>query len=105
MKTVKTTRRTNLAPIISHGLRFTNATGSLSGHASTPCGFGMIDPEGPDYAQQRDCGEVIDYTVYSYDTPIAWHTPSGWHVVEQRFSVTTSCHQGQVGRAIAELQN
>jgi hypothetical protein len=103
-KTLRTTRRTNLAPIISNGLRFSNSTGSLSGHASTPCGFGEIDPSGPDYAHQRDCGEVIDYTIYSYDTPIAWHTPSGWYVVGQKFSTTTSCHQGQVRRAIAEIE-
>lgn len=36
----------------------------------------------------------IDYVVYSYATPIAWHTPKGWYKVEQKFSVTTSKHQG-----------
>lgn len=38
----------------------------------------------------------IDYIVYSYSTPIAWHTPSGWHVVKQKFSPTTSKHQGNL---------
>jgi len=43
------------------------------------------------------------YVVYSYGTPIAWHTAEGWYVVEQKFSVTTSKHQNYVRRAIAEL--
>jgi len=41
----------------------------------------------------------IDYTVYSYNTPIAWHSPKGWHIVEQKFSNTTSRHQSRVRRA------
>ena len=45
----------------------------------------------------------IDFIVYSYGTPIAWHTLNfGWYVVEQKFSVTTSKHQNYVRRAIAE---
>ena len=44
-----------------------------------------------------------DYIVYSYSTPIAWHTLNfGWYVVEQKFSVTTSKHTNQVRRAIVE---
>jgi len=43
-----------------------------------------------------------DYIVYSYSTPIAWHSAKGWYVVEQKFSVTTSKHTNQVRRAIAE---
>lgn len=43
-----------------------------------------------------------DYIVYSYSTPIAWHTAEGWYVVEQKFSVTTSKHTNYVRRAIAE---
>jgi hypothetical protein len=42
----------------------------------------------------------IDYVVYSYATPIAWHTPKGWHVVNQKFSVTTSRHQSSVRQAV-----
>ena len=44
----------------------------------------------------------VDYAVYSYGTPIAWHTLEGWYVVEQKFSVTTSKHSNYVRRAIAE---
>ncbi len=39
----------------------------------------------------------IDYIVYSYATPIAWHSRSnGWHKVSQKFSVTTSRHQSSL---------
>ena len=41
------------------------------------------------------------YWVYSYSTPIAWHTPEGWYVVSQKFSTTTSKHTNYVRRAIA----
>ena len=35
------------------------------------------------------------YVIYSYDTPIYWETVDGGrHTVEQKFSVTTSRHQG-----------
>jgi hypothetical protein len=38
----------------------------------------------------------IDYVVFSYATPIAWHTPNGWHVVAQKFSPTTGKHQSNL---------
>ena len=45
--------------------------------------------------------QSIEYVVFSYDTPIAWHTAEGWYIVEQKFSVTTSKHQNAVKRAIS----
>lgn len=39
---------------------------------------------------------TIDYVVYSYATPIAWHAADGWHRVAQKFSMTTSHHQGRL---------
>jgi hypothetical protein len=39
----------------------------------------------------------ITYAVYSYNTPIAWVTQDGTvHKVAQKFSVTTSKHQGKL---------
>lgn len=52
--------------------------------------------EGPDFDRFKADYQSIDYAVWSYATPIAWHTPSGWHKVAQRFSVTTSKHQGKL---------
>lgn len=44
-----------------------------------------------------------DYIVYSYSTPIAWHSLNfGWYVVAQKFSVTTSKHTNYVRRAIVD---
>jgi hypothetical protein len=48
-------------------------------------------------------GVKFAYVVYSYGTPIAWHTDGqGWYIVEQKFSVTTSKHSNYVRRAIAD---
>jgi bisphosphoglycerate-dependent phosphoglycerate mutase len=44
---------------------------------------------------------AVMYWVYSYSTPIAWYTKDGWYCVAQKFSMTTSKHQGIVRRAIA----
>lgn len=43
----------------------------------------------------------IDYAVWSYATPIAWHWTasdgtSGWHIVRQKFSPTTGKHQSNL---------
>ncbi len=44
----------------------------------------------------------VDYIVYSYGTPIAWHrADAGWTVPDVRYSATTSRHQGVVRRAVA----
>jgi hypothetical protein len=53
-------------------------------------------------AKLINAAESIDYVVFSYDTPIAFHYAEGWYVVEQKFSVTTSKHQNYVRRAIAD---
>lgn len=48
-----------------------------------------------------DAGRVA-YVVRSYYTPIAWFTTDrGWIVPQDRYSVTTSRHQGIVRRAVA----
>ncbi len=57
---------------------------------------------GEDADQFRLDSPHIDYVVWSYVTPIAWHvtdTDGGehWHVVKQRFSTTTSTkHQSRL---------
>lgn len=45
----------------------------------------------------REDSAQIDYVVFSYSTPIAWHLRDGsWHRVAQKFSMTTSHHQGKL---------
>jgi hypothetical protein len=62
-------------------------------------GNGRLDEQ--ETARYNQDLNSVTYWVYSYSTPIAWYTPSGWYVVEQKFSVTTSKHQNYVRRAIA----
>jgi hypothetical protein len=71
-------------------------TGGLQG------AYGRLDPE--EFARFKGVESQVDYVVYSYGTPIAWHSIDGWYVVEQKFSVTTSKHQNYVRRAIAESE-
>jgi hypothetical protein len=37
-----------------------------------------------------------EYAVYSYNTPIAWYGPDGWTFPEEKYSATTSRHQGRL---------
>jgi hypothetical protein len=57
----------------------------------------------------RDRG-LIDFVIYSYRTPIAWHVvsencvgPGHWVMPNTKYSVTTSSHQGQVGTALSQI--
>ena len=44
----------------------------------------------------------IDYVVWSYGTPIAWHHSfKGWTIPEVKYSATTSRHQSIVRYALA----
>jgi len=64
-------------------------------------GTGRLDPEETARYNQDQASTI--YWVYSYSTPIAWFSSvSGWYIVSQKFSVTTSKHQNYVRRAVAE---
>ena len=43
------------------------------------------------------------YTVLSYRTPIAWYVDGTWLVVRNRFSITTTQHQGVVRSALTGM--
>jgi hypothetical protein len=63
--------------------------------------FGRLDAQ--EFAQIKQDETRINYAVYSYGTPIAWHTDAeGWYIVAQKFSQTTSKHQNLVRRAVAD---
>jgi hypothetical protein len=60
---------------------------------------------GEDEEQFREDATYVRYVVYSYYTPIAWwagtradfeNMKPGWYIVKQRFSRTTSAHQGKL---------
>lgn len=62
---------------------------------------GRLDPQ--ELAQLRHAqGKGGLYIVYSYGTPIAWRDLEGWYIVGQKFSCTTSRHQGIVRRALVD---
>ena len=61
-------------------------------------GTGRLDNE--ETARFNQDMNKATYFVYSYSTPIAWHTSEGWYVVSQKFSTTTSKHTNYVRRAV-----
>lgn len=72
--------------------------GALHGEVVTSLGSwdsGRLS--GVDLDLFREDMEQIRYVVWSYVTPIAWWCEDkGWTRVAQRFSVTTSKHQGRL---------
>lgn len=91
---------------IRHGIRYREdfkSPKTLTGVTTPIPGFVGDIGELP-----RDWSRIIrdhtpDYIVYSYETPIAWHSAAhGWVVPSVRYSVTTTGHQGQVRIAITE---
>jgi hypothetical protein len=109
MKTLKTTRRTNLGAPMVNLHPFRNATRSLQGGTVDAfardcygCTRGRL--AGADLDQWSADIDDVDYVITSFATPIAWHTSRGWHLVDQRFSPTTSGHQSQVRRGLATIE-
>lgn len=46
--------------------------------------------------------DVIDFAIYSYGTPIAWHdTEAGWVMPDESYSSTTSKQQGKIRYALS----
>lgn len=74
--------------------------GSLRGVAGNPGGVARLN--NLECARYFNDADRIDYVVLSYSTPIAWHTAAGWHVVEQKFSVTTTNQQSAVRAALRD---
>lgn len=77
------------------------AHGSMSGRVYTS---GERVPTGRMPKSERDAlASVIGpvYVVFSYATPIAWHSAGEWHVSGARYSNTTARHQYHVRSAVA----
>jgi hypothetical protein len=74
--------------------------GNVSGHSYAFYGFGYLPDEFKN-AFAADANQ-IDYVVYSYRTPIAWHTTDGrWTIPAVRYSASTSRQQNAVRRALS----
>ena len=75
--------------------------GSLSGDGPRYNGGAAWPDFVKDYYNLLNREVGIDYVVYSYATPIAWHTEAGvWYIPAIKYSVTTSKHQNVVRRAV-----
>lgn len=99
-----------LRDMLTNGRPEFNAdSASLRGRRITYAGeihYGIM-PDRTELSQDRD---LVDYVIYSYQTPIAWHVVAEsckgdghWVMPETKYSVTTSKHQGRVGTALSQL--
>jgi hypothetical protein len=63
--------------------------------------YGRLDDVESFYEATHNSGGPV-YVVYSYGTPIAWHiyATDEWVVPAEKYSTTTSKHQGLVRRAL-----
>lgn len=95
-----------------------NTHGALCGRAGAFSDGGSLGRLDRDY---HESVKRADYVVYSYNTPIAWHVPNrnegwelgngepapvepGWVMPQEKYSVTTSKHQGRIFTAISQLR-
>ena len=64
-----------------------------------PVTYGQLSSE------YRASVDNADYVVFSYVTPIAWRdrTSGEWTMPDERYSQTTSCHQGKIRTALSVL--
>ena len=95
-----TTRTSNqkAGDLIASRVGFTgnNLYGFVTSYGSTVYEYGML----PQYLHDQLKSDQPDYIVYSYGTPIAWHSDKGWFIPNIKYSVTTSKHQNYVRRAV-----
>lgn len=88
--------RANLTKALSERLDF-KTSGSLKGERTNRIvhSTGYLNAEERQTLKDHESGDGVVYVVTSYSTPIAWVTSTGHvHRVAQKFSVTTSKHQG-----------
>lgn len=73
--------------------------GALTGVQGAPRTYGHLP------VKYRYSAAKADYVVYSYDTPIAWHTADeGWVQPFVYYTPTTTKHQGKIRTALSVLE-
>lgn len=74
------------------------SAGNVTGMSYAANGSGKLNFE---WTMALYASVPIDYVVYSYGTPIAWHNESeGWTVPNVKYSQSTTQHQKAVRRAL-----
>lgn len=76
-----------------------NTSGALSARTSVN-DFGILPAQYVRPLRDSIRDHNLDYVVYSWETPIAWHDDYGWHNPPVKYSATTSAHQSVVRLAI-----
>jgi len=78
--------------------------GNLRGERTSYAGRGYLPRPYSELLSRDVAARKLDYVVYSYATPIAWHTTDkGWHFPPVKYSVTTSKAQGRIATALSVL--
>jgi hypothetical protein len=97
--TTTRTSNTKAGDYIANRIAFTgnNLYGVVTSFDADDYEYGKLPQE---YRDQMQLDQP-DFLVYSYSTPIAWHSNSGWFMPNCKYSVTTSKHQNYVRRAVA----
>ena len=100
-----------LARILEDAEEFNSDRDSFRGRKNSSPDFGrMKNPENKRQLEQFIRDGKVDYVIFSYATPIAYRIRENdnrvrWVVIDQRFSVTTSKHQGRVRAALHTVTN
>jgi hypothetical protein len=92
----KRTSNTNAGPLIQGRIPFQGS--SMRGVEGAPSSHGWLS--GTQFSDQIKSLKNPDYTVMSYNTPIAVHHDEGWHYPDNSHSPTTGRHQSIVRQAI-----
>jgi hypothetical protein len=92
----KRTSNTNAGPLISARQPFQGS--NMAGHEGAPRAHGWLS--GTQFGETLKGLKNPDYTVTSYNTPIAVHHEEGWHYPDVSHSPSTAKHQSIVRRAI-----
>jgi hypothetical protein len=106
MTTTRTTTRDwqTMGKLMANRERW-NTSGALKGRATSHglirsgYSLGRLPGDWSRTVQARE--SLINYVVYSYATPIAWHdTEAGWVIPDEHYSVTTTIHQNRIRTAL-----
>jgi hypothetical protein len=92
----KKTSNRNAGPLISGRTPFEGS--SMRGIQGAPPSHGWLN--GTQFGEQIKSLKNPDYTVMSYNTPIAVHHEEGWHYPDVSHSPTTGKHQSIVRGAL-----
>lgn len=89
-----------MATLCEQGKPWQNHSGSFRGEPVTSryVGTGIMPESQAALLREFASKGELDYVVYSYATPIAYHAAGQWYIPTTKYSPTTSKHQGKLWR-------